>query len=84
MLAVLPLVIHTLVHQERIHFRVNSSLSNTRSPLTPPEVGEEVVESDYMMPSPGGHLLSFYKVWLENGCHPRIVDILQWGYKIIL
>ena len=26
----------------------------------------------------------FYKVWLENGCHPRVVHILQWGYKIIL
>ena len=37
-----------------------------------------------MMPSLGGRLMSFYKVWLENGCHPRVVHILQWGYKIIL
>ena len=37
-----------------------------------------------MIPNPGGRLLSFYKVCLENGCHPRVVHILQWGYKINL
>ena len=44
----------------------------------------DAVESDYTIPSPGGHLLSFYKYWLANGCLPRVVHILQWGYKIIL
>ena len=34
--------------------------------------------------TPGGLLLSFYQVWLKNTCHPRVVHILQWGYKIIL
>ena len=84
MVAVPLLVVPTLLHQERIHFGMNSSLSSSRSPLTPPEVEGGVVGSDYMIPNPGGRLLSFYKVWLENGCHPRVVHILQWGYKIIL
>ena len=44
----------------------------------------DAVESDYTIPSPGGHLLLFYKYWLANGCFPRVVHILQWGYKIIL
>ena len=80
-IVVVPLlVVPTLLHQERILFGVNSSLSSSRSPLTPSAVEGEVIGSDYMMPSPGGRLLSFYKVWLENGCHPRVVHILQWGY----
>ena len=33
---------------------------------------------------PGGRLQLFYKVWKENGCHPRVVHILQHGYEIIL
>ena len=33
---------------------------------------------------PGGPLQLFYKVWKENGCHPRVVHILQHGYEIIL
>ena len=83
-MVVVPLLVVPTLHQERMHFGVNSSLSSSsRSPRTPPEV-EEVVGSDYMIPNPGGRLLSFYKVWLENGCHPRVVHILQWGYKIIL
>ena len=77
-------LLHTLQLQEKIHFGVNLNLNSSRNPLTPPEVEGEVVGSDYMMPSPGGHLMSFCKVWLENGCHPRVVHILQYGYKIIL
>ena len=33
---------------------------------------------------PGGRLQLFYKVWKENGCHPRVVHILKHGYEIIL
>ena len=33
---------------------------------------------------PGGRLLLFYQVWQKTACHPRVVHILQWGYKIIL
>ena len=65
-------------------FRSEFKSQQSRSPLTPLEVEEEVVGSDYMIPNPGGRLLLFYKVWLENGCHPRVVHILQWDYKIIL
>ena len=32
----------------------------------------------------GGRLQLFYKVWKENGCHPRVVHILKHGYEIIL
>ena len=76
---VAPMLIHTLVHRERIRFGVNPSLSSSRNPLTPPEVEGEVIGSDYMMPSPGGCLLSFYKVWLENGCRGHSKLHLQRG-----
>ena len=36
------------------------------------------------VPTPGGRLLLYYQVWRKNACHPRVVHILQWGYKIIL
>ena len=77
MVAVPLLVVHTLPHQERVNFRVNLNLNNSRSPLTPKEVEGEVVGCNYIMPSPGGHLMSFCKVWLKNGCHSRVVHILQ-------
>ena len=71
------------VLQERIHFRVNLNLNTSRNLSILPAVEQEVVGSEYMMPSPGGPWLSFHKVWLANGCHPRIVHILPWGYMII-
>ena len=67
MLAVLSLVLHTLVLQEITCFGVNSSLNNSRNPLILPQLEWEVVESDYMMPSPGSHLLLLYPLETSGG-----------------
>ena len=83
MVAVL-LVLPMAVLQERIHFGVSLSLNSSRNLPILPEVEGEVAGSDYMMPNPGARLLLFHNVWLANGCHPRVVHILEWGYKIIL
>ena len=76
-----PLLIHTVVHRERILFRVNSSLSSSRNPLTPPEVKGEVVGSDYMIAKSWRPFAVILQGMARNF---RIVHILQWGYKIIL
>ena len=34
--------------------------------------------------SHGGRLQYFWKVWEDLFCHPRVVQILRWGYQIIL
>ena len=46
-------------------------------------VGADINDCQSYVPS-GGRLLSTYKVWKKNACHPRVVHILQWSYKIIL
>ena len=47
---------------------------------------EVVLESDNQrtLDPPGGRLQDYHKVWSINGCHPRVVHVLQWGYQIIL
>ena len=81
------ILLHFIILPQKILFVANRITSHSSSPHSPPE--EVVVEegNDYIKEmdlSPGGRLQLFYKVWLVNNCHPRVVHILKHGYEIIL
>ena len=78
--------IHILRIQENCPFEVISEASSSsKNFYSPPGEVAEVEGSDYQsFVAPGGRLWSFCKVWLENSCHPRVGQILQWGYRIVL
>ena len=52
---------------------------------SPPEGVVMVEGNDYPVDlAPGGRLQSYYQVWEQKECQPRVALILKHGYKIIL
>ena len=66
-------------------FMVNSNTSeNLPTSLHLQDVEETGGSDNQRQISHGGHLQYFWKVWEDLCCHPRGVQILRWGYQIIL
>ena len=77
--------ISPVTHRGISEIRTHPLSRNPTSTL--PNLPEEVEVSvgDYsIVVHHGGHLQNFWQVWENLHCHPRVVQILRWGYQILL
>ena len=61
--------------------RIQIVTTKNQATLTPPtEVGG--AEGNDSKQSHGGRLQNYYQVWTSLACHPRVVQVLQNGYRV--
>ena len=65
------------------NFFVANQIDSIRSPTNRLQDEEAIDASDYPLLLHGGRLQRYWQVWQRLHCHPRVVQILRFGYQII-
>ena len=65
------------------NYFVANQIDSIRSPTNHLQDEEATDASDYPLLLHGGRLQRYWQVWQRLHCHPRVVQILSFGYQII-